>query len=87
MLSGQQHFTKLTEFSKCTQDMSVILLSSFGRLFKFKRPSSSGGYASVNGSNVPDGRRGSYAGRNNRGRGDIDEENRLIDQLDEEWED
>lgn len=66
--------------------MSVILLFSFGRLFNFKRPSS-GGYASVNGSNVPDGRRGSYAGRNNRGRGDIDEENRLIDQLDEEWED
>ena len=84
MLSWQQHFTKLTEFSKCTQDMSVILLSSFGRLFNFKRPSSNG-YAGVNGSNVPDGRRGSYAGR--RGRGDIDEENRLIDQLDEEWED
>lgn len=66
--------------------MSVILLSSFGRLFNFKRPSS-GGYASVNRSNVPDGRRSSYAGRNNRGRSDIDEENRLIDQLDEEWED
>lgn len=62
--------------------MTIILFSSLGRMFRLKRPSS--GYGQVNGG-VADTRRGSFIGRG--GRGDIDAENRLIDQLDEEWED
>lgn len=62
--------------------MSIILLSSLGGLFRSKRPAlggSSSGYSNLNTSS--DGRRGQPGGR-----GDVDEENRLIDQLDEEWD-
>lgn len=55
--------------------MAIILFSSLGRLFHCKRPAlGSGGYSNLNTSS--DGRRGRH----------VDEENRLIDQLDEEWD-
>lgn len=63
--------------------MTIILFSSLGRVLRLKRPSSSGGYDRVNG---PNAHRGTF-GRGHGGRSDIDAENRLIDQLDEEWED
>ncbi|PYI17791.1 mannose 6-phosphate receptor domain-containing protein [Aspergillus violaceofuscus CBS 115571] len=53
------------------KDMFVILLSSVGRLFRFNRSPTLGHT------------RASSYGR----RGDLDAENRLIDQLDEEWDD
>lgn len=70
------------------QDMAIILLSSVAHLFNCRRPSfgtgggSSAAYSSVNSS--ADGRRGSIRARG--GSRDVDEENRLIDQLDEEWD-
>lgn len=60
--------------------MSIILLSSIGRMFRFKR--SQPAYASAGGS-----QRGRFSD-SHRGRAeDLDAENRLIDQLDEEWDD
>lgn len=62
--------------------MVIILFSSLGKIFRLKRPSS--GYDRMNGG-AADTRRGSFVNRG--GRNDLDAENRLIDQLDEEWED
>ncbi|XHF97882.1 hypothetical protein AWENTII_001456 [Aspergillus wentii] len=70
------------------KDMAIILFSSLGRLFRLNR-TPGGGYANVNGSSAG-GQRGSFIGAiggQRRGRNDMDAENRLIDQLDEEWED
>ncbi|PWY95795.1 mannose 6-phosphate receptor domain-containing protein [Aspergillus sclerotioniger CBS 115572] len=58
------------------KDMIVILLSSIGRLLRLKR-SPTLGHA----------RGGSINQRGSFGRRDVDAENRLIDQLDDEWED
>ncbi|KAL4911217.1 hypothetical protein BDW74DRAFT_6212 [Aspergillus multicolor] len=60
------------------KDMIIIALSSLGRLLRLKR--SPAGYSSAGTDSPPRGRFGS-------GRRDIDAENRLIDQLDEEWDD
>lgn len=67
--------------------MLVILFSSLGNLLKFRRSPSSDGYTRAD-----SGGRGGFIGAiGGRGRGqggrDIDAENRLIDQLDEEWDD
>ncbi|KAL4810698.1 mannose-6-phosphate receptor binding domain-containing protein [Aspergillus unguis] len=59
------------------KDMAMISISSLGRFFRFKRSPS--GYTSAGGHS----QRASFGGR---GR-DLDAENRLIDQLDEEWDD
>lgn len=69
--------------------MLVILFSSLGRCLRLNRSSSSGGYTRADG----DGRGGfigAFGGRGGAGSGgrrDVDAENRLIDQLDEEWDD
>ncbi|GLI78096.1 cation-independent mannose-6-phosphate receptor CI-MPR [Penicillium ochrochloron] len=71
------------------KDMFVILFSSLGRCLRLKRSPSNGGYVRADG----DGRGGfigAIGGRgvgNHGGRRDVDAENRLIDQLDEEWDD
>lgn len=71
------------------QDMFVILFSSLGRCLRLKRSPSNSGYARADG----DGRGGfigAIGGRGSGGHGgrrDVDAENRLIDQLDEEWDD
>ncbi|KAL5337615.1 mannose-6-phosphate receptor binding domain-containing protein [Aspergillus crustosus] len=63
------------------KDMTIIFLTSLAQIFRFRRPSSSG--YTVAGET----QRGRFAG-NRRGRSeDTDAENRLIDQLDEEWDD
>ena len=63
--------------------MFTILGSSLGRVFRFKRSPALGHTRSGS-------QRGGFisaiGGRRNSGR-DVDAENRLIDQLDEEWED
>jgi cation-dependent mannose-6-phosphate receptor len=61
------------------QDMAIICLSSLGRSFHFKR--STTGRASAGSDGL---QRGQFAGNRRR---DVDAENRLIDQLDEEWDD
>ncbi|KAL4780026.1 mannose-6-phosphate receptor binding domain-containing protein [Aspergillus varians] len=62
------------------KDMIIILISSIGRMFRSKRSTS--GYTSAGGT-----QRGRFSD-SRRGRAeDIDAENRLIDQLDEEWDD
>lgn len=58
------------------QDIFIIATSSCARLL----PGSGGGYSRLNGDMS-----GATSGR--RGRADSDDENRLIDQLDEEWDD
>lgn len=69
--------------------MAIILLSSVAHLFNCRRPSFGSGsgsgaaYSSVN-SSADGHRRGSIRARG--GSRDVDEENRLIDQLDEEWD-
>jgi cation-dependent mannose-6-phosphate receptor len=73
------------------QDFIVIIFSSLTRYFTSKR-SSAGGYSRVNGSGSQRGGLiGAFGGRresDRAGRGvDVDAENRLIDQLDEEWDD
>jgi cation-dependent mannose-6-phosphate receptor len=70
-----------------SQDMVVILFSSLGNCFRSNRPSSSS-YVRAGG----DGRGGFIGAIGGRGGGqggrrDVDAENRLIDQLDEEWDD
>ena len=64
--------------------MAIILLSSIAHFFNCRRPSFGSGsaYTSVNSSTG--GLRGSARARG--GSRDVDEENRLIDQLDEEWD-
>ena len=61
-------------FANTFQDMFVIATSSCSRMLPSKR-----GYSRVNGGIANNGGR--------RGRHDSEDENRLIDQLDEEWED
>jgi cation-dependent mannose-6-phosphate receptor len=67
--------------------MFVILFSSLGNCFRSNRPSTSG-YTRAGGDE-----RGSFIsaiggrGGGQGGRRDVDAENRLIDQLDEEWDD
>ncbi|KAL4984242.1 mannose-6-phosphate receptor binding domain-containing protein [Aspergillus falconensis] len=56
------------------KDMAIICLSSLGRCFRFKR--SPAGHAAAG--------TGRFGGNRRR---DVDAENRLIDQLDEEWDD
>jgi len=70
------------------QDMFIILFSSLGRCLRLRGSPSSSGYTRA------DGGRGGFIGAiSGRGSGsysrrrDVDAENRLIDQLDEEWED
>lgn len=69
------------------QDMVVILFSSVGNCFRSNRPSSSG-YTRAGGDSRG-GFIGAIGGRGggHGGRRDVDAENRLIDQLDEEWDD
>lgn len=72
--------------------MTIALFSSLGRILHLNRSSrSAGGYVHAN-----NGSRGSGAGglisaiggrRGRDSRADVDAENRLIDQLDEEWDD
>ncbi|KAJ6119531.1 hypothetical protein N7523_003811 [Penicillium sp. IBT 18751x] len=68
------------------KDMFVILFSSLGHCFRSNRPSH-GGYTRADGDDRGGfisaiGGRGGHGGRR-----DVDAENRLIDQLDEEWDD
>lgn len=60
--------------------MIIILLSSLARLLRLKR-SPALGHGHTRGNSV--NHRGSFGRRGS----DVDAENRLIDQLDEEWED
>lgn len=72
--------------------MFVILFSSLGNCFRPRRSSVSG-YAhagSGSGSRSRGGFIGAIGGRGGEAQGrrrDVDAENRLIDQLDEEWDD
>lgn len=61
------------------QDMAIICLSSLGRFFNFKRSTTNRTSARADGL-----QHGQFAGNLRR---DVDAENRLIDQLDEEWDD
>jgi Predicted membrane protein len=67
--------------------MFVILFSSLGNCFRSNRPSTSG-YTRAGG-DERGGFIGAIGGRGGGqgGRRDVDAENRLIDQLDEEWDD
>ncbi|KAF7630370.1 putative vacuolar sorting receptor [Aspergillus flavus] len=65
------------------KDMFTILGSSLGRVFRFKRSPALG---HIRSGSQRGGFIGAIGGRRNSGR-DVDAENRLIDQLDEEWED
>lgn len=69
------------------QDMVVIVISSLGNIFNCKRSPSSNGYARAD--STGRGFIGAFGGRGARSQGgrDVDAENRLIDQLDEEWDD
>ncbi|KAJ5130900.1 uncharacterized protein N7515_006939 [Penicillium bovifimosum] len=69
------------------KDMAVIIFSSLGNLLHFRGSPSSNGYIRAD-SDGRGGFIGAIGGRGGRGQGrDVDAENRLIDQLDEEWED
>ncbi|CAG8925999.1 unnamed protein product [Penicillium salamii] len=69
------------------KDMFIIIFSSLGNLLRCKGSPSRNGYTRAD----PDGRGGFIGAIGGRGRGqggrDVDAENRLIDQLDEEWDD
>jgi cation-dependent mannose-6-phosphate receptor len=65
------------------QDLFTIIGSSLGRVCRFKR---SPGIGHSRGDSQRGGFIGGISGRRDYGR-DVDAENRLIDQLDEEWED
>ncbi|EED20054.1 vacuolar sorting receptor (Mrl1), putative [Talaromyces stipitatus ATCC 10500] len=67
------------------KDFVIIILSSLTRCFT--RKGSSRAYSRVNGQNGLIGAVGGRRGSDRGGRGDVDAENRLIDQLDEEWND
>lgn len=65
----------------------MIIFSSLGNLFNCKRSPAGSGYTRAD-SNGRGGFIGAIGGRGARGQGrDVDAENRLIDQLDEEWDD
>ncbi|RMJ25773.1 vacuolar sorting receptor [Aspergillus sp. HF37] len=67
--------------------MTIILFASLGRVLRLDR-SSRGGYVHANDARSSGGLVSAIGGRRGRdSRGDVDAENRLIDQLDEEWED
>ncbi len=69
------------------QDMVIIVFSSLGNLFHCRKSPSGNGYARAD-STGRGGFVGAFGGRGGRGQGrDVDAENRLIDQLDEEWDD
>lgn len=75
------------------QDIIIIVFSSIARFFRLKR-SQSDRYSRVNGTDASAQRGGIIGAIGGRGggegrghRADVDAENRLIDQLDEEWED
>ncbi|KAJ5897555.1 Vacuolar sorting receptor (Mrl1) [Penicillium tannophilum] len=71
------------------KDMFIISFSSIGNCLRLRRSPSNGGYTRP-GSDDRGGFIGAIGGRGGRGsggRGDVDAENRLIDQLDEEWDD
>ncbi|KAL4756080.1 putative vacuolar sorting receptor (Mrl1) [Aspergillus foveolatus] len=61
------------------KDMAIICISSLGRFFHFKRSTTGRASAAADGL-----QHGQFAGNRRR---DVDAENRLIDQLDEEWDD
>ncbi|KAJ5165742.1 Vacuolar sorting receptor (Mrl1) [Penicillium coprophilum] len=72
------------------KDMFVIIFSSLGNLFRCKGSPTSNGYtrADSGGRGGFIGAIGGRGGQGGRGQGrDVDAENRLIDQLDEEWDD
>ncbi|CAI7596510.1 unnamed protein product [Penicillium discolor] len=69
------------------KDMFVIIFSSLGNLFRCKGSPTGDGYTRAD-SNGRGGFISAIGGRGGRGQGrDVDAENRLIDQLDEEWDD
>uniref|UniRef100_A0A093VE39 Autophagy-related protein 27 n=1 Tax=Talaromyces marneffei PM1 TaxID=1077442 RepID=A0A093VE39_TALMA len=69
------------------KDFAIIIFSSLTRCFTGKGSPSSAGYSRANGQNGLIGAIGGRRGGDRGGRGDVDAENRLIDQLDEEWND
>ncbi|KAJ5774385.1 hypothetical protein N7457_009281 [Penicillium paradoxum] len=77
-----------TSFFLPQQDMVVIILSSLGNLLNCKKSPSTSGYVRAD-SGGQGGLIGAMGGRGGRSQGgrDVDAENRLIDQLDEEWDD
>ena len=75
-------------FLSAQQDMFIIIFSSLGNFLRCKGSPSSNGYTRAD-SSGRGGFIGAIGGRGGRGQGvrDVDAENRLIDQLDEEWDD
>jgi cation-dependent mannose-6-phosphate receptor len=70
------------------QDMFIILFSSLGSICHINRSRSNSGYMRADTDGGRGGVIGAIGGRGGRGQGrDVDAENRLIDQLDEEWDD
>lgn len=72
-----------------TQDMGVIVYTSVTNYLPSRHARSGSGYIRTS-TDDRSGFIGAIGGRRSRGsggRGDVDAENRLIDQLDEEWED
>lgn len=81
----QQENTRLIRVS--LQDIVVIIFSSFASLLHIGRSPSSSGYVRAD-TGTRGGFIGAIGGRRGPGRrSEVDAENRLIDQLDEEWED
>lgn len=79
--------TLTTSFFLHQQDMFVIIFSSLGNLLRCKGSPAGNGYTRAD-SNGRGGFIGAIGGRGGRGQSrDVDAENRLIDQLDEEWDD
>lgn len=75
--------------SSTQQDLIVIFFSSLANCFGTRRTSPSDGYVRADSDNRG-GFIGAIGGRGGDGPGrrrDVDAENRLIDQLDEEWDD
>lgn len=69
------------------QDIVVIIFSSLASLLHIRRSPSSSGYVRADTGNRG-GFIGAIGGRRGSGRrSELDAENRLIDQLDEEWDD
>ena len=66
--------------------MFVILFSSLASCLRLKRSPSSSGYTRA-GTDSRGGFIGAIGGRGRTSGRDLDAENRLIDQLDEEWDD
>ncbi|KAB8343276.1 hypothetical protein FH972_022863 [Carpinus fangiana] len=86
-------WASMTSFVK---DMVVIIGASFMRCMPGGRSNrrwlggsrpTTNGYSGLNGSAAEHGNGSTGSGRGGRGRSGSDDENRLIDQLDEEWDD